>query len=295
MISHAIFASSHLTSPRTASSSTPPSTPCFAPHLALHFTPHPTLHFTLHPTLRSPAPHLPFTLRPDPHSHPYPSAKSLLPPIVKPLPPSHSNFFPSTNFPSASLHPSLFLSQVPSPCALTPFPTTHFHRTSLLPRIPLAKSLPPRHSIFLPSIHFPSACLSTLRVPQPSPFTPHPIMPFTLRPDPIPHRPFSSHFFAPQDSFSQVPPSTSLHLPPVHPFPIRVSPPSVSLSQAPPVDFLVRKKARLTHDMTFFHHDVRRKRFNTHEGPHNMEMIISKDNVAEVPRLGWDLWRHGRP
>ena len=105
MISHAIFASSHPTSPRTASSSTPPPTPRFAPHLALHFTPHPTLHSTLHPTLRSPAPHLPFTLRPDPHSHPYPSAKSLLPPIVKPLPPSHSIFLPSANFPSASLHP----------------------------------------------------------------------------------------------------------------------------------------------------------------------------------------------
>ena len=92
-------------------------------------------------------------------------------------------------------------------------------------------------------------------------------MPFTLRTDPIPH----------------------------HPFPIRVSPPSVFLSQAPPVDFLVRKKARFTHDMTFFHHDVRGKRFNAHEGSHKMEMIISKDHVAEKPRRGWNLWRHGRP
>ena len=58
-------------------------------------------------------------------------------------------------------------------------------------------------------------------------------MPFTLRTDPIPHHPFPSHFFAPQDSFSQVPPSTSLHLSPVRPFPIRVSPSSVFLSQAP--------------------------------------------------------------
>ena len=172
------------------------------------------------------------------------------------------------------------------PAPRPPFPTTHFHRTSLLPRIPSAKSLPPRHSIFLPSANFPSACLSTLRVPLPSPFT--------LRPDPIPHRPFPSHFFAPQDSFSQVPPSTSLHLPPVHPFPIRMSlhPPCYS---APPVDFLVRKKARLTHGMTFFHHDVRGKRFNAHRKSHNMEMIISKDHVAEKPRRGWDLWRHGRP
>ena len=73
--------------------------------------------------------------------------------------------------------------------------------------------------------------LFILRVPQPSPFTPHPIMPCALTP--IPHHPFPSHFFAPLDSFSQVPPSTSLHLPPVHQSPIRVSPSSVFLSQAP--------------------------------------------------------------
>ena len=120
-------------------------------------------------------------------------------------------------------------------------------------------------------------------------------MPFTLRPDPIPNRSFPSHFFAPQDSFSQAPHSKSLHLPPVHPFPIRVSLPSVFLSQTQPVDFLVRKKARFTHDMTFFYHDVRGERFNAHGGSHKMEMIISKDHVAEKPRRGWDLWRHGRP
>ena len=152
VISHAIFASSHLTPPRTALSSTPPSTSRFAPHLALHS--HPTPHHALHPAPRPP-------------------------------------------FPSLSL--------------------------------------------------------------------------------------------------SQVHPSTSLHLLPVHQFPIRVSPPSVFLSQVPPVDFLVRKKARFTHDMTFFHHDVRGKRFNAHEGSHKMEMIISKDHVAEKPRRGWGLWRHGRP
>ena len=57
----------------------------------------------------------------------------------------------------------------------------------------------------------------------------------------------------------------------------------------------MREMARFTHDMTFFHHDVRRKRFNAHEGSHKMEMIISKDHVAEKPRRGWGLWRHGRP
>ena len=57
----------------------------------------------------------------------------------------------------------------------------------------------------------------------------------------------------------------------------------------------VSKSGHFTHDMTFFHHDVRRKRFNTHEESHNMEMTISKDHVAEKPGRGWDLWRHGRP
>ena len=49
---------------------------------------------------------------------------------------------------------------------------------------------------------------------------------------------------------------------------------------------LVREMACFTHDMTFFHHDVRRKRFNTHEESHNKEMIISKDHVAEKSRRG---------
>ena len=57
----------------------------------------------------------------------------------------------------------------------------------------------------------------------------------------------------------------------------------------------VSKSGHFTHDMTFFHHDVRGKRFNAHEGSHKMEMIISKDHVAEKPRRGWDLWGHGRP
>ncbi len=57
----------------------------------------------------------------------------------------------------------------------------------------------------------------------------------------------------------------------------------------------VSKSGHFTHDMTFFHHDARRKRFNTHGELHCMEMIISKDHVAEKPRRGWGLWRHGRP
>ena len=57
----------------------------------------------------------------------------------------------------------------------------------------------------------------------------------------------------------------------------------------------VSKSGHFTHDMTFFHHDVCGKRFNTHGKLHCMEMIISKDHVAEKPRRGWDVWRHGRP
>ena len=57
----------------------------------------------------------------------------------------------------------------------------------------------------------------------------------------------------------------------------------------------VSKSGHFTHDMTFFHHDVRRKRFNTHRELHCMEMNISKDHVAQKPGRGWDLWRHGRP
>ena len=49
---------------------------------------------------------------------------------------------------------------------------------------------------------------------------------------------------------------------------------------------LVREMARFTHDMTFFHHDVREKRFSAHRELHCMEMIISKDHVAEKPRAG---------
>ena len=57
----------------------------------------------------------------------------------------------------------------------------------------------------------------------------------------------------------------------------------------------VSKSGHFTHDMTFFHYDVRGKRFNTHGKLHCMEMIISKDHAAEKLGRGWDLWRHGRP
>ena len=47
---------------------------------------------------------------------------------------------------------------------------------------------------------------------------------------------------------------------------------------------VVSKSGLFTHDMTFFHHDVRGKRFNAHGELHIMEMTISKDHVAEKPR-----------
>ena len=152
VISHAIFASSHPTSPRTASSSTPPPTPRFAPHPSLHS--HPASHHALHPAPRPPFPSLSLSqVSSSSHRQVPPSTSLHLPPVRQ--------------FPICVSPPSVSLCQAPSPCAPTPFHTAHFHRTSLLPRIPLAKSLPPRHSIFLPSTHFPSACLSILRVTQP--------------------------------------------------------------------------------------------------------------------------------
>ena len=110
VISHAIFASSHPTPLRTASSSTPPPTPRFAPHLALHFTPHPTLHSASHSALHPPrTPSCPSPCAPTPFHTTHFHRTSLLHriPLAKSL--------PSTHFPSASLHPSMFLSQVPSP------------------------------------------------------------------------------------------------------------------------------------------------------------------------------------
>ncbi len=196
VISHAIFfVSSHLTPPRTALSSTPPPTPRFAPHPTL--ASRPALRSTSHPALR-PASRLSSTSHPALHSSPYsaqpcshPASHHALHPAHRPPPfpslslsqvsssSSHRQAPPSTSLHLSPVHQfpirvspsSMFLSQAPSPrtspripscpspCAPTPFPTTHFHRTSLLPRIPLAKSLPPRHSIFLPSTNLPSASL----------------------------------------------------------------------------------------------------------------------------------------
>ena len=58
---------------------------------------------------------------------------------------------------------------------------------------------------------------------------------------------------------------------------------------------LVRAKTFSAHGAFNFGYDVRGKRFNAHWESHCMEMTISKDHVAEKPRRGWDLWRHGRP
>ena len=60
--------------------------------------------------------------------------------------------------------------------------------------------------------------------------------------------------------------------------------------------FLVRAKTFSAHVTFNFGYDVRGKRFNAH-GSYIAwkEMTISKDHMAEKPRRGWDLWRHGRP
>ena len=199
VISHAIFClfPSHPTPHRIVFHSASHST--LAPRPALRSTSHPasrpSLHSTSHPALR-PASRLSSPSHPALHSSPYsaqpcshPASHHALHPAPRPPFPSLSLSQVSSSShrqapPSTSLHlppvhpspirvspPSVFLSQAPSPrtspripscpspCAPTPFHTTHFHRTSLLPRIPLAKSLPPRHSIFLPPTHFPSASL----------------------------------------------------------------------------------------------------------------------------------------
>lgn len=140
---------------------------------------------------------------------------------------------------------AIFASSHPTPArtalSSTPPPTPRFAPPRAALRLSLCPShyLPPCTPLCIPpELHpAPSTPLFTLLCaalhPPSTPSCPSP-----LRPDPIPHRPFPSHFFAPQDSFSQV----------------------------PPADFLVRKKAMFTHDMTFFRHDVREKRFNAHGG-----------------------------
>ena len=52
------------------------------------------------------------------------------------------------------------------------------------------------------------------------------------------------------------------------------------------IRYVVSKSGLFTHDMTFFHHDVRGKRFIAHGESHIMEMTIIKDHVAEKPRRG---------
>ena len=91
---------------------------------------------TLHPIMR-------FTQHLDPHSHPYPSAKSLLPPAHPfPIRVSPSSVFLS-QAPSPRTSPRI--PSCPSPCAPTPFPTTHFPSASLHPPCSSAK---PRLWIF---------------------------------------------------------------------------------------------------------------------------------------------------
>ena len=69
-----------------------------------------------------------------------------------------------------------------------------------------------------------------------------------------------------------------------------------ALSEIPNnIRHVVSKSGHFTHDRMNFRNVVRRKRFNAHGELHGMEMTISKDHVAEKPRRGWDLWRHGRP
>ena len=102
VISHAIFASFHLTPPRTALSFTPPSTPRFAPHLTLHLA----LHFTPHPTLHSPpALHSsPYSAQPCTHPAPH-----CLPLRLPPRAPLHIS--PCT----PTLHPIMRFTQRPDP------------------------------------------------------------------------------------------------------------------------------------------------------------------------------------
>ena len=48
----------------------------------------------------------------------------------------------------------------------------------------------------------------------------------------------------------------------------------------------MRKKARFTHDMTFFRHDVSGKRFNAHAESHDMEMSSVKTMWQRSPAGG---------
>ena len=132
MISHAIFClfPSHPTPHRIVFHSA--SHPTLASHPALRSTSHPAsrpaLRSTSHPALR-PASRLSSTSHPALHSSPY-SAQ----PCSHPA--SHHALHPAHRPPHSHPYPSA---------------------KSLLP--PIVKPLPPRHSIFLPPTHFPSASL----------------------------------------------------------------------------------------------------------------------------------------
>ena len=174
MISHAIFASSHPTSTsHRASPHLPPCTPFFTPLCLPLCIPHLTPHLTLHSTPRSTPPlTLPLALPPTLHSTLHSTLRS---PAPTPHPIMH--FF--------APHDSH--SQVP--------PVDFLVRKKALHSAQHSAS----YSALRPTSHF--ALNTSLHSA-----TPHPIMHFTLRLDPIPNHSFPSHFFAPQDSLSQVPP-----------------------------------------------------------------------------------------
>lgn len=179
VISHAIFASSHLTSARTALSYTPPPTSslslCPSPYISLC----PSLYIS---PCAPPRAALRLSLCPSPCLSP--GTPLCIPPELHPAPstPLFTLLCAALLPPRASLHIS--------PCTPTLHPIMRFtqHLDPHSHPYPSAKSL-------LPPVHpFPIRVSPFLSVPQPSPFTPyftpHPIMPFTLRTDPIPHHPF---------------------------------------------------------------------------------------------------------
>ena len=146
VISHAIFASSHPTSPRTALSSTPSSTPRFAP-------PRAALRLSLCPSHYLP-PCTPLCIPPELHPAPCTPLFTLL--CAALLPPRTA--LSSTPPPTPRFAPHL---------ALHSHPTPH-HALHPAPRPPFPSlSLSQVSSSSRPPISHPR--LSTLRVPQPNP------------------------------------------------------------------------------------------------------------------------------
>ena len=146
MISHAIFASSHLTSARTALSYTPPSTPRFAP-------PRAALRLSLCPSPCLP-PGTPLCIPPELHPAPCTPLFTLL--CVALHPPRTA--LSSTPPPTPRFAPHLALHSHPTPhhalhpAPRPPFPSLSLSQVSSSSRPPISH---PRFSI--------------LRVPQPSP------------------------------------------------------------------------------------------------------------------------------